>query len=101
MDDMTYPDKPRKQGPDSVLVMEDIFTRSHIVSTNPASPFSQNRGIYGKSDAGQQTSTEKTWTREVNHLCVSVFVFEECGESSLVSLHHRVNVAREQLVPIS
>ena len=34
MNDMTYPDKPRKQGPDSVLVMESIFTRLHAVFPN-------------------------------------------------------------------
>jgi len=34
MDDMTYPDKPRKQGPDSVLVMGSIFTRLRAVFSN-------------------------------------------------------------------
>jgi hypothetical protein len=66
MDDMTYPDKPRKQGPDSVLVMGSIFTRLRTVFPNS---MDITLAIYnGEGDIHEQKiSIEKTWIREVNH----------------------------------
>lgn len=66
MDDMTYPDKPRKQGPDSVLVMGSIFTRLRTVFPNS---MDITFTIYnGEGDIHEQKiSIEKTWIREVNH----------------------------------
>lgn len=100
MDDMTYPDKPRKQGPDSVLVMGSIFTRLRAVFSDYASITLSTR-METVMPVNKKHRQKKHGQEEVNHLYVSVFVFEECGESSLVSLHHRVNVAREQLVSLS